>query len=139
MNLTETTRLIAVLRAVHPHLEIADGMADAWASLMVEISYPDAEAALYRLSRETGRIPDPAVILAEHRRYRIELRSQQAEVADDAHCGRSGCPCSHSQGCYRGWLDAEAGTTPCPNCRPGRQQRAMETRRQWFARLRQGA
>ena len=46
-------------------------------------------------------------------------------MAYDAHCRRKGCRCTHSHGCYRGWLDVPATattpehTSPCPICRPG--------------------
>ena len=37
----------------------------------------------------------------------------------DAHCGMTGCMCSHVAPCYRGWIDNEgvAFTSPCPVCR----------------------
>lgn len=38
----------------------------------------------------------------------------------DAHCDWTECRCSHSAGCYRGWLDNDQGVAvACPNCRPG--------------------
>ena len=39
----------------------------------------------------------------------------------EAHCGRGDCECSHTHGCYKGWLDGPPGAQvvhPCPNCRP---------------------
>lgn len=39
----------------------------------------------------------------------------------DAHCGIRACLCSHSGGCYKGWLDDEMEThqtSACPVCRP---------------------
>lgn len=36
----------------------------------------------------------------------------------DSHCGKTGCICSHSAGCYRGWVDTDATTEPCQQCRP---------------------
>lgn len=35
----------------------------------------------------------------------------------DAHCGRKGCLCVHDRGCYRGWMDSDTATRPCPVCR----------------------
>ena len=38
----------------------------------------------------------------------------------DAHCDWAECRCTHSGGCYRGWIDNDGGNAvPCPNCRPG--------------------
>jgi hypothetical protein len=49
-------------------------------------------------------------------------------VTESAHCGRKGCPCTHSHGCYKGWIDdmprrLHNGTSyeqvgPCPQCKP---------------------
>lgn len=39
----------------------------------------------------------------------------------ESHCGTKACPCMHSSGCYRGWMDdekASSQTRPCPVCRP---------------------
>lgn len=36
---------------------------------------------------------------------------------DDAHCRRNGCACTHTDPCYRGWLDMPNGTGPCQTCR----------------------
>ena len=38
----------------------------------------------------------------------------------DGHCDWTECRCTHSGGCYRGWLDNDQGVAvACPNCRPG--------------------
>lgn len=38
----------------------------------------------------------------------------------ESHCGRTGCTCTHDQGCFKGWLDGIAGepARACWNCRP---------------------
>lgn len=49
-----------------------------------------------------------------------------------AHCGRPGCPCAHTEGCSYGWLDHVPGehgydfTMPCHICRPSLAQRLRE-------------
>lgn len=46
-------------------------------------------------------------------------RAQQASLADgEAHCQKGGCRCTHTNPCYRGWIDSVEGwTSPCPECR----------------------
>ena len=53
----------------------------------------------------------------QHRQeaLRAAVESRQTERA----CGRSGCLCTHTAPCYKGWIDDPSGdtTAPCPNCR----------------------
>ena len=39
---------------------------------------------------------------------------------EEARCGFPECHCTHSDGCYKGWIDNDGGmtTAPCPRCRP---------------------
>ena len=41
-----------------------------------------------------------------------------ARGASEAHCGRPGCDCVHSDGCFKGWLDRDDSVAACPICRP---------------------
>lgn len=40
--------------------------------------------------------------------------------AEEARCVFPECRCTHSGGCYKGWIDNSEGSTtaPCPSCRP---------------------
>ena len=40
------------------------------------------------------------------------------EDASDSHCRTAGCTCTHSGGCYKGWVDANGKSGPCRICRP---------------------
>lgn len=35
----------------------------------------------------------------------------------DSHCGKAGCSCTHTGGCFKGWIDSDYETRPCKNCR----------------------
>ena len=35
----------------------------------------------------------------------------------DSHCGKVGCNCTHTGGCFKGWIDSDYETRPCKNCR----------------------
>lgn len=41
----------------------------------------------------------------------------RTQAQTEAHCGRPACSCAH-QDCYRGWIDSDGPTAPCPACRP---------------------
>lgn len=51
---------------------------------------------------------------------------RQKELADTArdatgrHCGRGGCMCTHTEPCFKGWIDRidNTATAPCSTCRP---------------------
>lgn len=54
----------------------------------------------------------------QHRREQSRPALPRGAEATDRHCGRAGCGCTHTDPCYRGWLD-EAATVavPCRRCR----------------------
>ena len=57
------------------------------------------------------------VIFAKHALSAgINLDQIDSETRYDpqGHCGRNGCDCTHTKGCYKGWIDEK----PCRNCRP---------------------
>jgi hypothetical protein len=62
----------------------------------------------------------PAVLVTGWRqktRAENEARmSRQGGV--ERHCGRGGCVCTHTDECYKGWIDHDRGTDACPVCRP---------------------
>lgn len=51
-------------------------------------------------------------------RSRRDIATQRELL--DSHCGRGGCVCTHSSGCYKGWIDGDNThrTSPCHVCRP---------------------
>jgi hypothetical protein len=69
---------------------------------------------------KTDIMVSPAVIVTawkqDTRNRREALLSRQGGT--ETHCGRGGCPCSHSGECVKGWIDSESSTMPCPMCRP---------------------
>ncbi len=46
----------------------------------------------------------------------IDLTVTQLDYRD-SHCGKAGCNCTHTGGCYKGWVDTAYETRPCKNCR----------------------
>ena len=68
----------------------------------------------------TDVMASPVVLVTawkEHLRTLHDARlSRQRGV--EGHCGRGGCLCTHDGKCYKGWIDHDRGTEPCPMCRP---------------------
>lgn len=112
-----------------------------------------ATARVWAAQLDEGMIPEQAIaavnwlgadpqrhglwITAGHvngaaRRLRSESRDREraaiAAEGVDAHCGRAGCPCTHTGGCYRGWIDNPdtATTASCRQCRPIQAQAVAE-------------
>lgn len=64
----------------------------------------------------------PAVIVKawhDYRRVRADAALSMDAANADRHCKRSGCMCSHTEPCYKGWVDPPSNdrTVPCPVCR----------------------
>jgi hypothetical protein len=58
------------------------------------------------------------MIMPGHLNSRWRTQSRKTQHTD-SHCGITGCVCVHRDGCYKGWIDNDYGTTkPCPTCRP---------------------
>lgn len=55
----------------------------------------------------------------EEQRRRASAERPEAHGPADAHCGKLGCACTHTGGCYRGWIDTPdvSATQPCQTCR----------------------
>ena len=54
-----------------------------------------------------------------NRRAATEARMAFQGSGKDAHCNRSACRCTHDEPCFKGWIDTDTSTAPCPMCRPG--------------------
>lgn len=90
----------------------------AWAATIVNMPLREAQMiATQHYARSSEPITPSHINAAWSDRQAVE-RMSHTELTD-SHCGRSGCPCTHAAGCYKGWIDREgASTTPCRQCRP---------------------
>lgn len=79
-----------------------------------------AKEAITTHYARTDLMLSPVVLVTawkQHTRSTNEARmARQGGV--ESHCGRGGCACTHTGECYKGWIDHDAGTAPCPVCRP---------------------
>ncbi len=94
----------------------------AWAAV-VDTDIDTSWAADF-VKKHYGRTDDMLVPSALNRSWRQHRATQQAAriatSGGDRHCQRTGCPCTHSEPCYKGWIDREheSVTAPCSVCRP---------------------
>jgi hypothetical protein len=140
MTPVETVTFVAACRAANPGWTPLDGTAELWhESSFRSLDADLAKAALMRLLAEHNPWwPNPADVLKAA--AQIRTARQPKAIADDSFsraCPWAGCQCTHSDGCVKGWLDNEDGTTsPSPVCRWNRQQFPNEPRHVWLERLR---
>ncbi len=99
--------------------------AKAWSEALTNLTQTDAIAAVTDCSihPRQGWLR-PADVIDAHRRLERTRREQLANEIDAtsdrhlAHCDQRGCRCTHTNGCYKGWIELRDGQTkPCFNCR----------------------
>lgn len=85
MNLAETTRLLAMIRAACPGMTIVEGMPHAWQELLADVHPEDAAEGTMRLLRQSRQIPAPADIrqaVGAIRRERLDRADKEGLVPD---------------------------------------------------------
>jgi hypothetical protein len=89
----------------------AQGMDAAFAKDVIKRHYAHNEAMV-----------SPAKIVQawnQKRRAATEARMAFDGDTHERHCGRGNCRCTHAEPCFKGWMDRDYWTNPCPMCRPG--------------------
>lgn len=121
---------------------VAKGDIEAWYGALFGLEYDECAAAVIRHYAVSTDFAMPAHIRRLVDEYRVDLARKSGHVDGANHCGRPSCPCTHTAPCDHGWIEAAppgatslAGASPCPTCKPGRQQQHGESRQQWHARL----
>jgi hypothetical protein len=117
MNLNDVVKLLGYITRANPGQTVEEGSAEVWHDLLADVDVQDALDSVRTILK---RKPFVAVadIVAEADLIAIRRnRNAVVERDQEAHCGRAGCQCSHSAGCYRGWIDGDGPTKPCKQCR----------------------
>lgn len=80
-----------------------------------------AKDQITRHYARTDVMLSPAVLVTAWRQNtRVENEARLSRQRGlEGHCGRGGCVCTHTSECFKGWIDREDTTGPCPICRPG--------------------
>lgn len=145
MNRHDIDRLLVYIRA-RDGRHVDNAVALAWLDDLGDIGYDEAKQAVgehYRTSDER--------IMPAHIRHRVRQAAlAQAPGGYGSHCGRTGCPCTHTGGCQAGWIDNSPtdvqadlfdesdpqappvrvlydSVRPCPACAPRRAEILEET------------
>lgn len=62
----------------------------------------------------------PAMLVTawkQARRIAAEARIATEQREPERHCGKPSCLCTHGDPCFKGWMDSDTVTSPCPVCR----------------------
>jgi hypothetical protein len=124
VNKTEVAALVALLNRTNPLNTFDESKVDAWFAVFTEQA-PDIDASFImrwasKRASSTDDLTLPSHVVKawkDHKSY--EHDTSLVGTRNEAHCKITGCQCTHTGGCYKGWFDSEDGrtTTPCPVCR----------------------
>jgi hypothetical protein len=125
MNDTEVLGLLIYANELDARHSPNEAKVYAWQEVLQE-GAPDLTMAFARdcirshYATLDVMITPAAIVQAwrKHARRTAEIRSATSIAEPDAHCGRPTCMCSHTAACFKGWIDQEHVTSPCPQCRP---------------------
>ena len=123
MQSQEVRTLLITVNGLDSRVPVTTERISAWSTMLSEKAATMTLAEAQQIARdhyaETPNVLTLDVLIAAHRRQRKvkESLSRSETDAQDAHCFRSGCNCSHVS-CYRGWVDSDSSTSPCRQCRP---------------------
>jgi hypothetical protein len=79
-----------------------------------------AKEAIRRHYSLTDEMVSPAKIIKSWNTKRRAQQDAKAAFQGDTyerHCGRGACRCTHAEPCFKGWMDSDEATSPCPMCR----------------------
>lgn len=124
MNMQEVVLLLETLRVLQP--QASDQVAaEVWhATLDDDV---DAKWALHWVTKHHGQ-PNAAKVVpgtvnaawrAHTEANRLRLQLQEDQRAAERRCAILDCRCTHTDPCFKGWIDTPDGSTtsPCPVCR----------------------
>lgn len=127
MNQRETEQILSRIAAFDPMKAVTEDRVMAWAELLGDIEYIDAERAVRAHFASSGEEMTLATLRKSAKSYQ-SLRTEQEEAASGRTrptCGRAKCVCTHTS-CDAGWIETEAldqrgvsydQVRPCPVCR----------------------
>lgn len=130
LTVTDVKNMILVAHQYDQRHEVTEAKIASWHLLFTEqaptmtAQWAQRQVVAHYARTDMMLVPSKLV-----REWKDTLHATRIHADDiDAHCGRSGCTCTHNDTCYRGWVDlvddngAHLRTAPCPVCRPQLQQ-----------------
>ena len=123
MQSQEVRTLLITVNGLDSRVPVTTERISAWSTMLSEkaatMTLAEAQQIVRDHYADTATVITLDIFIAAHRRKRTvsdSLNRSEGE-AQDAHCFRSGCNCSHAA-CFRGWVDSDSSTSPCRQCRP---------------------
>lgn len=123
MNKSEIALFLSFASTLDGRVPFDEAAIEAWA-LVLEKDMEGKWASEF-VKKHYARGDDMLIPSVMNRGWQESKRTRAQAVwsgdaeASDRHCRRTGCQCTHSAPCYRGWIDKEdnSSTSPCPVCR----------------------
>lgn len=124
MNKSDIAFVLSFASTLDARVPFDEAAVEAWA-LVLDADMEGKWAGEY-VKKHYGRGDDlliPSVLnrgWQEAKRARAQAKWSGDAEASERHCRRTGCQCTHTSPCYKGWIDREdnTATSPCPVCRP---------------------
>lgn len=100
--------------------------AHAWANALV--SAMPLDFAMTFVTRHYSRSAERITPSMLNQAWADDQAPVPPGTLSEAHCGRTGCECSHTGSCFKGWHDEPDArtTTPCGRCRPWTARRVAD-------------
>ena len=122
MNLEGTAVLLTYINQLDARIVLSETRVAAWSNLLTEqapsLTSEEAQRFVtqHYANQSTAITPDLLVKVCREKEQAREAAMLPQDI--DSHCGRTGCPCTHSGLCFKGWIDSQEGrATPCRQCR----------------------
>ncbi|HEY5990451.1 MAG TPA: hypothetical protein VIV12_29290 [Streptosporangiaceae bacterium] len=134
MSPEETIDLLAIM-AAYDQRTVGEADVIAWHAALADVVFEDARRSVIGHYRENDDRIMPSDVRSRALVY-ADDRAMTERTTEADGCGNPICQCTHTAPCDHGWVDAEAGVSPCPTCKPERLSRPTESRSAWLDRLR---
>lgn len=117
MNKRDLAQLMAFASTLDARVPFDEAAVYAWAIVVAENM--DAAWAGEFVKRHYATTNDMLVPSTLNKAWKDRQRAIPPEVGY-AHCQRGGCVCTHTEPCFKGWMDRpdNTATVPCATCRP---------------------
>jgi hypothetical protein len=117
MNTKEIAVMLSFASTLDGRVPFDEVGVTAWAHVLE----PDIENrwAADFVKRHYGRTSDMLIPSVLNKGWLEHKRNQRLTTltTSESHCQRLGCTCTHTDACFKGWLDIEDRTVPCSICR----------------------
>lgn len=129
MNRTEVAAMLTYVNTLDGRVGYDVPTVQAWSDVLIGQIESGWAATFVRKHYATSNdCITPSWLNKGWREHESFMQARALVENSEAHCGKVGCRCTHSEPCYKGWLDrdGENVTAPCPKCRQSLWEVLME-------------